>query len=248
MKRIDFNCFCGNWPFFRVRCNTMQKLMQRHKECGIDGGYISALESIFYQDPYEAELQLAQQLRGTAYHHAMLLNPMLPGWCEDLARCIEKLDIKAVRIVPGFHGYTLSDPIMEEVVCMLRKYRLPLLITLRMRDERMMWMLNPEQVSMDALSAFLQKNPDIPIVLNHIRICELDALKDLDWTNLYVDISGFKDGPVEAVLERPYLLGHVLYGSGAPLLEMRATTYMIEASRLKKEQKAAIFSVEAFFK
>ena len=67
MKRLDLNCYCGNWPFFRVRYNTVEKIAQLHSRCGIEGGFISAIEAIFYQDPYEAEVQLAKQLEGTLY-------------------------------------------------------------------------------------------------------------------------------------------------------------------------------------
>ena len=62
MEHMDFNCFTGNWPFYRVRYNTVEKLAQLHSRIGITGGYISALEAIFYQDPYEAELALAKEL------------------------------------------------------------------------------------------------------------------------------------------------------------------------------------------
>ena len=47
MKRIDFNCFSGNWPFHKVRYNTVEKIAQLHQRCGVEGGFISACEAIF---------------------------------------------------------------------------------------------------------------------------------------------------------------------------------------------------------
>ena len=151
MRRMDFNGFTGNWPFFRVRSNTVEKLAQLHQRCGIEGGFVSSLEAIFYQDPYEAELQLSRQLKGSAYMHAMVLNPTLPGWKDDLKRAAQQLNIKAVRLVPGFQGYALTDPALEEVMANLREYGLPLIITLRMRDERTMWMIQPESIPVEDL-------------------------------------------------------------------------------------------------
>ena len=71
MKRMDFNGFAGNWPFFRVRNNTVEKLAKLHSRCGIEGGFVSSLEAIFYQDPWEAELELSRQLEGTPYIQAI---------------------------------------------------------------------------------------------------------------------------------------------------------------------------------
>lgn len=248
MKRMDFNAFAGNWPFFKVRNNTVEKLAQLHARCGIEGGFVSSLEAIFYQDPYEAELELARQLQGTSYMHAMTLNPRLPGWKDDLKRACAQLNITAVRLVPGFQGYTLADPVMEEVSAALREYGLPLIITMRMRDERTMWMLQPESVSMEDLQSFLDKYPDIPTLITHIRAAEVEKLSPqlAARENLFVDISGFKDGLF--VLDHTWgetaARGHIVYGSGAPLMEMQATTLQIDTAQLPDEAKAEMFSGE----
>ena len=116
MKRFDANCFCGNWPFFRVKENTVDKMQNIHKKYSISGGCVSSLEAIFYQDPYEAEAELARQLQGTNYYHIMVLNPMLPAWREDLKRCVSELHIRGIRLLPGIHRYSLQDPLIEDVI------------------------------------------------------------------------------------------------------------------------------------
>lgn len=236
---MDFNCFVGNWPFFRVRCNTAEKLMQLHERCGITGGVVSSLEAIFYQDPYEAELQLAKQLEGTPYLHAMVLNPMLPAWKDDLRRCVEKLHMKAVRLVPGFHGYALTDPVMDEVCDALRAYRLPLILTLRLRDERTMWMLQPRPLAIDEIAQFLDGHRDIPTLLAHIYTKELKKLDEqfAGRDNLFADTSGFKDNmlPLDFVWRETNAREKVVFGSGAPLMEIRASVMMIDGSDLNKK-------------
>lgn len=248
MKRLDFNGFAGNWPFFKVRNNTVEKLAQLHAHCGITGGFVSSLEAIFYQDPYEAELALARQLKGTPYLHAMTLNPMLPGWKDDLKRGVKQLNIKAVRLVPGFQGYTLADPVLEEVAADLQVYGLPVILTLRMRDERTMWMIQPDNVSVEALQGFLDKYPDIPTVVTHIRAAEAEKLAPqfAARENLFVDISGFKDGlfVLDRMATESAARGHLVYGSGAPLMEMQATTLQIDTAQIPEETKAEIFGGE----
>ena len=248
MNYMDFNCFSGNWPFYKVRYNTVEKLAAQHKRIGVTGGVISSLEAIFYQDPYEAELALAKELEGTDYLHAMILNPRLPGWKDDLHRAQRDLNIKAVRLVPGFQGYTLADPVLEEVAADLRMYGLPVILTLRMRDERTMWMLQPENVSMEDLQGFLDKYPDIPTVVTHIRAAEAEKLSPqfVARENLFVDISGFKDGlfVLDRMATESAARGHLVYGSGAPLMEMQATTLQIDTAQIPEEVKTEIFGGE----
>ncbi len=247
MKKMDFNCYCGNWPFFRVRYNTIEKIAQLHSRCGIEGGFISAIEAIFYQDPYEAELQLAKQLEGTPYMHAMILNPMIPGWKDDFNRGVKNLNIRAVRLMPGFHGYTLADPVLNEVCDLLRANHLPLILTLRIRDERTAWMFSPRKLEVQEVADFLNKYADIITILGCSRAKECIELKAQfkNRTNLFTEVSGFKDGnyAVENV-SNEIGFNHIIYGSSAPLLEMQSTTIIVDRAKLPEDTKAKIFSGE----
>ncbi len=244
--KFDFNCFVGNWPFFRVRCNTLEKLAEKHRSCGIEGGFVSALESIFYQDPYEAELLLAQAVKGTNYRHAMILNPTLPGWKDDLARAVQDLDIQAVRLVPGFHGYKLTDAVMDEVSTLVQQYALPLIITARMRDERCMYKIQPEVLPVDDIVAFLDKNPGIVTILTHLRAWEAEKIlaQFPDRENLFADISGFKDGlfVIDQMQEKDAVRGRMVYGSGAPLMDLHATVWLLNTSEIGEEVINEIYS------
>ena len=245
MKRMDFNCYCGNWPFFRTRCNTLQKLTELHRRCGITGGFVSSCEAIFYQDPYEAEEMLSKELAGTSYMHAMTLNPMLPSWKDDLKRAVEKLNIRAVRLMPGFHDYSLMNPVLESVCDALRAYRLPLLLTLRIRDERTSWIFSPKSVPLEDVAAFLDHNKDILTLLACARKAETIKLRAQfeGRCNLFTDVSGFKDGnfAVEAACEA---IGreHIVYGSSAPLLELQSTTIIVEKANLDEYTRNDILS------
>ena len=250
MKRMDYNCFTGNWPFHKIRCNTIEKLAALHRNAGIEVGVISSLEAIFYQDPYEAEKALAAEIAGTGYLQAMVLNPALPGWREDLQRAVKELNIKAVRLLPGFHDYRLTDPVMEEVAAALRRYHLPLLITLRLEDARTTWMFHPKSVELPELSAFLAQHRELPTLIANIQMHEIAALNDL-WeqrTNLFFDTSGLKDGlfAIERLWETP-ARGHLVYGSLAPLFEMQSTLLTVEKAQLPAADRAGIFSHTSVF-
>ena len=248
MTRFDCNCFTGNWPFFKVRYNTVEKIQSLHQRIGIIGGFISACEAIFYQDPYEAEADLAKELEGTPYHQAMILNPTLPGWKADLKRCVETLHIKAVRLMPTYHKYSLTDPILDEVCEAVKAYGLPLLLTLRLRDERCMYMFQPDFVNKDDLAAFLSKHKDVVTLLTDASAYELELLSSVfaERENLFADCSGLKDGLFAADNAYRAIGDKLVYGSAAPLLEMQASFYNITMSPLDEDVKTKILSGKEF--
>ncbi len=250
MKRFDFNCFSGNWPFHKVRYNTVAKIAQLHKRCGIDGGLISSCEAIFYQDPYEAEVSLARELEGTGYYHAMTLNPTLPAWRDDLRRCVEELGIKAVRLVPGYHGYALTDEVMGQVTDALQEYSLPLLLTLRTEDDRTTWMLRPRPIPMDEVKAFLQNYTNIPTLIANIRLNEIAALAELfeARNDLFIDTAGFMRGLFPVDDAYPTVKGRMVFGSNAPLSELQSITFLVDHAAVSSAQKDAIYSGEGFLK
>ena len=250
MKKIDFNCFSGNWPFHKVRYNTVEKIMQLHKRCGIEGGLVSACEAIFYQDPYEAELSLSKELMGTNYYHAMTLNPTLPAWKDDLRRCVEMLGVKAVRLVPGYHGYTLADDVMKEVCDSLRQYNLPLILTLRIEDERTTWMVNPRFIPVTEVKAFLETYTDIPTLVANVRINETADLAPVFETrqNLFIDTAGFMRGLFPVDTAYPYVKGQMVFGSNAPCSEMQCFTFLVAKSSLSDSQKDAVYAGRDFLK
>lgn len=248
MNYMDFNCFAGNWPFYRVRYNTVEKIAQLHQRIGITGGFMSALEAVFYQDPYEAELALSKELKGTPYRHAMLLNPTLPGWKDDLRRARQELNIQAVRLLPGYHNYLLTDPVAAEAAEAIRETGLPLLLTLRLLDDRAAYGIRPRPIPDDEVIAFLEKYPEIPTLIANIRLAQLKNYAPLfaSRKNLFIDTSGFMAGlfPVEDAW--PLVQGQMVFGSNAPLTEMRSISNIVDTAAVDSSVKETILTGSSF--
>lgn len=248
MNPMDFSCFTGNWPFHRVRCNTVEALTRQHRRCGITGGYVSAFEAIFYQDPYEAEKGLAEALADTGYRHALVLNPSLPAWQADLRRAVEELHIQAVRLVPAYHGYRLTDPVMAQVMDALQTYELPLLLTYQLEDPRSAWMFRPREVEPEELTAFLDNFPQVPTVLSNVRVSMLKRLtrQFQNRRNLFSDTAGFRSGmfPVEEAW--PITGGQLVFGTNAPLAPMASVYQIVDKAALPGSVKDSILSGTAF--
>ena len=219
---IDYNCFCGNWPFHKIRKNTFEDILKLHKENGITGGYISSLESIFYNDPFEAEKELYQQIKGSGYKHVMTINPTLDTAKNTLLKGIKEFGIKGVRFTPGYHNYSLKDDCVEEIIKILKENNLPLFITMHFEDERMYYVLKYQSIETEDFKYFFKKFPDIVVYLCNIKFNELMMIKEdiLSSDNIFFDISGVK-GTGRELCENN-LSTKVKFGSMAPIFCLKS--------------------------
>ncbi len=249
MKSIDFNCFVGGWPFHKVRNNQFQDIQRIHRENGIDYGYISSTNGIFYNDPYEAAVDLYHEIKASDYKQVMVVNPDLPGCEDDIHRAVKDLQIAGIRILPGFHGYSLQDDCVKKLCALLKQYQLPLFLTLRMEDERVTYLFHPKSVPMEEVRDFISTNKDLKILLCNIRMDEVFNIKDhiLDHSNLMFDTSGLKDGlfPLER-LKAQGLLNHLVYGSLAPIYCLKSTMLLVTEDDITKQEQEDICSGRSF--
>jgi predicted TIM-barrel fold metal-dependent hydrolase len=242
---IDVNCLVGNWPFRKLYKNTFEEVKKIHMENGITSGYVSSLDSIFYNDPFEGDEDLHEILKGTSYHHVLTINPQLPEFIQDVKDGIEKFDIKGVRIYPGYHGYSLSDSKVKELCQVLADYDLPLFVTVRMEDERMDYLLKPEKVPASDIEALLNSNPENKFILLTAYSNELTSIKEAINNHKYVrfDTSGLK-GPlfvVEKMLE-DFLPEKMVYGSLYPLYSFSCTYLTLKEAQIEESVKQEILS------
>lgn len=218
---IDYNCFTGNWPFHKIRRNKFSDIKKLHEDNGIEYGYISSIESIFYNDPYESELDLYNQIKGSGYKQILTINPTLDICINTVKRGVEELGISGVRIVPSYHGYSLKEECVKELVNLLREYKLPLYINIRLEDERCSYLLHPYPVPMPDLEEFIKENQDIDILVCTIGFSEVVKIKEtiLSSSNVRFDTSGFKDKLFALPELRKEGLGErAVFGSTAPIL------------------------------
>lgn len=250
MAYLDCNCFVGSWPFYRVRKSTFSDLRFLHKQNGISGGFVSSLEAIFWNDPWEAETILAEAIsHEPAYRHVMTVVPTLSGMWHDLLRARDALSIAGVRLLPGFHDYALEDECIRPLFDFLRSNKLPLFLTLRMENERITHMFRPRELPLSEVRSFLENEYGFPIIICNVRDDELtDLAADiLSRDDVFVDTSGSK--PILFALEERIaqrgLLPRIVYGSGAPLNCMASSMLYVQTSSIQNTAKEAILTGES---
>jgi hypothetical protein len=94
--------------------------------------------------------------------------------------------------------------------------------------------------------AFLDKNPKIITLLTHLRALEAEKVlaQFPERTNLFTDISGFKDGLfiIDQMQEKASLRGRMVFGSGASLMDLHATVFLMDTSEIGQEAIDEIYS------
>lgn len=241
---IDVNCLWGTWPFRKLRRSSFSDLQAIHRETGFSRGYVSCMNSIFYQDPFEGETDLHKVLEGTPYRQILTVNPTLPAWESDVEEGLARFGIAGVRVFPCYHGYRLDDPRFLELCRKLKGYRLPLLLTTHVEDERFDYLLLQRRPELPGeLTAFLRAAPEIPILLLSLRFGEIGYLTEElhSMPNLYLDTSCLKD-PVECTERLLEAIGDrkLVYGSQYPLNALRSTLCEVTMAKIPEESKNRI--------
>lgn len=251
MKRIDCNCFLGSWPFHFVRNHNFEALKKLHAENDITSGFVSSTEAIFYNDPYEADKRLAVTLKDSNYRHVVTVNPTLPGCCDSLRRMIKEFPVAGVRILPSFHGYTLQDEGLERLCAVLSEYKIPLFLTLRMEDERVVYMLQPQDIPVWDISMFISNHQEFPILLCNVRSWELSWLSSTfqSYEHVFADCCGLKNGlfGIDEIKNETFI-NRLVYGSLSPLFCIKSTMLLIEKANINKQLKESILSAQGFLK
>jgi len=251
--KIDVNCFVGHWPFRRCREHTLEDLKNAHRVAGITKGYVSSLQSIFWNDHMEAEAELAELLAGSGYEQVCTVNPALPEVETCIAEAVERFHIKAVRICPGYHGYRLDDPCMEPLRRALIKYALPLYLTVRLEDERLNYIVTPGKPDIQELRNAVTYLKGVRILLVNLKIDELLAMTDLlrDREDLFVETSGFRapTGWLELALSCTGREKY-LFGSSYILYPVQCALAGVEYAAVSEEVKEQILfrNAQDFFR
>jgi len=234
---IDFNCFIGPWAFYPTYVETIDELKALHAKNGITGGYVSNLKSVTYRDYFFSEEELHNALKGTGYRHVMTVDPRFPACMDIVNYGIENWDIAAVRIIPGFQGYKLTDTRLEPLCKLLEEKGLPLYLTLHMQDDRNCYLVQNVAPTKDEVGAFLAAHQGLKILLCNLSLGEAEAMGEsiLAHPACFFDMSGLRSrmGCVEylsrAMQER------MVFGTMAPIVSTKAACLHFEVEDIAPE-------------
>jgi len=189
---------------------------------GTDVSLVSPIAGAFYRDCLSAMEEMLEdggcdqeRLRPVA-----VVNPAFPGWEADLDAMVRRMGCLAVRLISNYHGYRLYDDAALQVVGKAQGYGLPVIVTMRMQDERSHhWHMLVNPVTVDEVRFLMRQLPRGKYVLSNVwysEVCslrsELDLVQEGVWEMSYKPPAFFVERAVEE-----FGAERMLYGSGAPL-------------------------------
>lgn len=152
---------------------------------------------------------------------AATINPALPGWRMDLEAALRGGAV-AIRILPQYHAYSLNTPVLQELVDACNERRLPVLLPLRLGDERHQHPLyTAPPLGADQVIEWLKSTP-VPhrLVVQNGRFDDLRKIGERvgEDVEVYFDLS-FVNGPDGALEQLADLVSarRLLFGTQAPL-------------------------------
>ena len=172
---IDYEAYLGHFAFRRVPhadANGLRKLMDGE---GIDLALVSALECVTYRNVQAGNELLAERLKG---HEGRLLgaavvNPAYPRAAEDARQCLTEMGMKALRLLPAYHGYRLGQEIetpgFRDVMAEAAQAGAPVSITIEVEDPRQHHPLfKPLDLRPEEAAAAARAFPEVHFVLERV--------------------------------------------------------------------------------
>lgn len=172
---IIYGAFIGHFAFRRVPNSDVAGLLRQMDREGIDLALVSALECVTYRN-VQAGNELLHDWLAKAKGRligAAVVNPIYPRAAEDARLCLTELGMKALRLLPRYHGYRLGEEVLapgfRQVMGVAAELAAPVSITDEIEDRRQHHlMFKPSDLAPDEIAAAIQAYPEVNFVLERI--------------------------------------------------------------------------------
>lgn len=247
---IDTNVSLGQWPFRQLPLATTSVLVDKLRATGITQAWAGSFEALLHKDISGVNARLAAdcEQRGAGLLVPIgALNPMLPGWEEDLRRIAEVHRMPSIRLHPNYHGYQMGDPLFEKLLRLAHERGLLVQISVIMEEERTIHpLVNVPATNTAPLAAVLEKVPGVRLqLLNAFRTLRGVAMTSLAARGVRFEIATLEGVAGVENLLRQVPPGSLCFGSHAPFFYAESAKLKLQESVLSAEQMNALCSANA---
>jgi predicted TIM-barrel fold metal-dependent hydrolase len=235
---IDVNVNLSRWPFRRLPCDELPKLIEKLRDCGVTEAWAGSFDGVFHKDIGGVNARLVDDCRKSRPVRLRpfgSVNPMLPDWREDLRRCHEDYHMPGIRLHPAYHGYRLDDPVFAELLTRAQRRGLIVQIVVRIEDPRMQHpLMRVPDVDTKPLPGLLAAHPKLRLVLlGALQIIRGEAVTQLIRAGkVYFEISTLEGiGGISNLLAR-IPDDRILFGSHCPLFIPDSAIFKLQESEL----------------
>lgn len=256
---VDTNVHLFQWPFRRLKYDRTAALAEKLRRHGVREAWAGSFEALFSKDLTGVNTRLAEACRregGGLFVPIGSVNPMWPDWEEELRRCHEVHRMRAIRLHPGYQGYTLDHSEFARLLEVATKRGLLVQIALELEDPRVHHpSIRILPTPATPLVKLLKGRPAARVQLlgswQWMRVAQSRALQELP--NVLHDMSNLEAvGAVGRVIDGTHwsLTGKVpveriLFGSHAPYFPVEAALFRTFESPLTLAQMQAIMAGNA---
>lgn len=238
---IDTNVSFGPWPWMDFSSVTAPSLDTHLESEGIQEAWVSATESILFPDPDGPDERLVAAFRSCSrVVPVKTINLTMGNWRESLDRALGPLGMRLVKIYPNYHQYYLNGPEARELAGLLAARGIPLLIALRVEDERNQYpLMKVPAVPVQEVVTLAAVHPDLKVLVLGAQVGEIGTLT-AGADNVFCDIAFAETGNVMDRLLASAPAGRIVFGSHTPYFYTRAAIRKLLGASLSEETRRAI--------
>jgi len=241
MNTFDASTWIGRWPFSFAPAYTPRSLTAHLRRHGLATALVSPLDAVFAPAPQPANRELlaaTRPFRGLI--PVPVINPARASWRDDLAELARDRRVRAVRLLPNYHGYRLDLPAVDELIAALRRHRLRLIVQMQLIDARHEYhALTIKPVPADDLDTLLRRHRARPILACGLLRPDLLKLTRAH-PNLLADLSFAEWHDTMEHLDAKVSARQLAFASHTPFLITAAARAKLDTSTLSAAKRAAI--------
>ncbi len=250
-RLIDVNVSLSRWPSRRLPYDEPAALVARLRRGGVTQAWAGSFDALLCQNTTAVNDRLARQCRTHGEGLLVpfgLINPLLPGWEDELQRCAQRHHMPGIRLHPNYHGYKLDHPALARLLLRAARRGLIVQLALCMEDERnAQRMLCLPPVNPAPLAGLVPRIASLRLMLLNVKSPRsVEPLTGLSGAaEVYLEIAMLEGvAGVESLLRR-VPLSHVCFGSHAPFFSFESSRLKLKESVLSGQQQDAICSANA---
>ena len=244
---IDTNVSLFQWPFRRLPLDHPQALVKKFRSLGITEAWAGSFEGLLHRDVAGVNQRLADACRA----HPVLVpigsvNLELPDWEGDLSTCMERHDMPGVRLHPNYHGYTLADPRVGQLLQRATSAGRFVQIAAAMEDVRTQHpMLQVQDVDLTPLPTLMQKNAGAAVQILNLRARDPIREQLANTPGVFFDTARVDGTDSLKQLLRGDAPHRVLFGTHSPFLIPEAGLIRVAESDLEEGERRLLLSENA---
>ncbi|TNJ64464.1 hypothetical protein FE784_20290 [Paenibacillus hemerocallicola] len=246
-QAVDLTAFIGQWPTrleIRAGADDLSAMADKY---GLEGICVSHIASVFGFDTRSGnEALFAETAADGRLWPVAILNPAEAAWDLELEWAVQS-GVRGIRLVPGYHDYSLLIPQVGELAGRLNELGLPLHVSARLEDDRLQHpRFRAKAAPFHELAELLRLCGDLPVVISGLKVNEWDRVKELlndghHTERVLLDL-WFTNGPLAAIaaLCRSGQMKLAAYGSCTPIQVMEATALQLASANISDSDRAAL--------